>query len=130
MLVVCQQRLNLPTNIPLHFVAVRQMAAEGQSDKMSSVMEVSMKQRCEIDFLLVEKMAHIDLHQHLLNINGDQRKDVSTVRQWVVCFSSSDCDSGATPLAQMFTSVARRLLFIAGENTWLMVVTMLKNTIL
>jgi len=30
--VVCQQRLNFPTNIPLHFVAKGQMAAEEQSD--------------------------------------------------------------------------------------------------
>ena len=36
-------RLNLPTNILLHFVAVQQMAAEGQSDKMASNMKVHMK---------------------------------------------------------------------------------------
>jgi len=34
--VVWQQRLNLPDNIPLHVVAVQQMAAEGQSDRMMS----------------------------------------------------------------------------------------------
>ena len=33
MLVVWQQRMNLPTNIPSHFVTEQQMAAEGQSDK-------------------------------------------------------------------------------------------------
>ena len=33
------------TNIPLHFVAVQQMAAEWQSDKLVSDMEVWMKQR-------------------------------------------------------------------------------------
>ena len=37
--------LNLPTNIPLYFVAVRQMVVEGQSDKMASDMEVCIKQR-------------------------------------------------------------------------------------
>jgi len=31
--VVWQWRFNLPTNIPLYFVVVRQMAAEGQADK-------------------------------------------------------------------------------------------------
>jgi len=41
----------LPTSIPLHFVAVGQMAAEGQSDKMASDMEAHMKQRCVIEFL-------------------------------------------------------------------------------
>ena len=39
MLVIRLRRLNLPTNIPLHFVAVRQMAAEGQFDIMVSDME-------------------------------------------------------------------------------------------
>jgi len=37
--------LNLSANIPLNFVAVQQMTAEGQSDKMASDMEVRMKQR-------------------------------------------------------------------------------------
>ena len=48
MLGVWQQRLNFPTNIPLHFVALWQMAAEGQSDNMVSNMEVHMKQKCGI----------------------------------------------------------------------------------
>ena len=43
---IWQKRLNLPANIPLYFVAVRQMTAEGQSDKMASDMEVLTKQRC------------------------------------------------------------------------------------
>ena len=72
--------LNLPTNIPLHFVAVRQMAAEGQSDTMASDMEVRMKERCVLEFLCAEVMAPIDIHQHLLNIYEDQRVDMSTVR--------------------------------------------------
>jgi len=38
--------------IPLHVVAVQQMAAEGQSDKMITEMEVHMKQRCGTEFLL------------------------------------------------------------------------------
>jgi hypothetical protein len=43
--------LNLPANIPLNFVAVRQMTAEGQSDKMAPDMEVRMKLRCVTEFL-------------------------------------------------------------------------------
>ena len=57
-----QLRLNLPNNIPLNFIAEQQMAAEGSSDRMVSYMEVHMKQRCEIEFLCAEKMAHIDIH--------------------------------------------------------------------
>ena len=90
MLLVWQQRLNLPTNIPFHVVAVQQMAAEGQSDRMASDMEVWMKQMCLIEFLYEEKMALIDIHQHLLNVDGDQAVDVSTVGWWVVHSSSGD----------------------------------------
>jgi len=42
------------------------MAAEGQSDKMVSEMEVGMKQRCVTEFLHAEQMALTDTHQHLL----------------------------------------------------------------
>jgi len=66
------------------------MAAEGQSVKMVSNMEVSLKKKHVIEFLHAEKMAPTDIHQHLLNICGEQPVDVSTVRQWVVCFSSGN----------------------------------------
>ena len=56
--------------------------------------------------------------------------NMSTVRQWVVHFSSVDSDSGLLPLMQIFVSVACRLLFIAGENAELMDVTKLKNSVL
>jgi len=80
MVVVRQQRLKLPTNTPLHFVAAWQMAAEGQSDKMVPDVGVCMKKQCVIEFLCVEKMAPVNIHQHLLNVYGDQTLDVSTVR--------------------------------------------------
>jgi len=54
--------LNLPTKIPLHFVTMTQMAAEGQSNKMASDMEVHMKQRCGLEFLHVEIIARMDIH--------------------------------------------------------------------
>ena len=92
MLVGWQLRLNLPTNIPLHFVAVQQMAAEGQCDKSASDMEVCMERRCGFEFLHVEKMAPTDIHQCFLNVYGDQTEDVSIVRWWVVHFSSDNCD--------------------------------------
>jgi len=34
-----------------------------------------------------------------------------------VHFSSGDGDSGSPPLVQITMSVARKLLFVAGENT-------------
>mgnify|MGYP001853038328 CR=1 FL=1 len=62
MLVVWQLRLNLPINIPLHFVIVWQMKAERQSDRMAPDMEVHMEKRCSTEFLQVEKMAPTDIH--------------------------------------------------------------------
>jgi len=92
MLLIQQERLNLPANIPLNFVAVRQMTAEEQSDKMVSDMDVRMKQRCVIELLHAEKIAPNDIHRRLLNVYGDQTVDVSTVRRWVARFSSGDSD--------------------------------------
>ena len=65
MLLIWQLRLSVPTNILLHFVAMLQMTSEGQSDKMASNMEVRMKGVTE--FLDVEKMVPLDIHQCLLN---------------------------------------------------------------
>ena len=84
--------MNLPANIPLNFVSVRQMTAEGQSDKMASDMQGRMKQRCVNEFLHAEKIAPNDIHRRLLNVYGDQTVDVSTVRRWVARFSSGDSD--------------------------------------
>ena len=68
---------------PFHqTVAMWQMAAEGQPDRMASDTEVCLKQRFVIEFLHVEKMAPTDIHGHLLNIYGDQ-----TVEWWVVCLA-------------------------------------------
>jgi len=91
------------------------MATEGQSDRMASDMKVCMKQSCVPEFLHVEKMANTGIHWCLLNIYGDQVVDVSTVRQWVVCFSNGN-DSGSPLLMQIFMSMADRLLFSAGKN--------------
>jgi len=37
------------------------------------------------------------IHWHFLNVDGDQSVDVSTVKQWVVCFSSSDSNAKDKP---------------------------------
>ena len=54
--------------------------------------------------------------------------NVSTVKQWIVCFSSGDSNSGSPPLVQIIMTVECRRFFTAGKNTQLMVVIMLKNS--
>ena len=55
-----------------------QMGAERQSGRIKSDMEAHMKQRCGTELLHAEKMAPFDIHQCLLNINGDQTANVSS----------------------------------------------------
>ena len=93
------------------------MVAGGQSDKMVSDMEVPTKQRFVIEFLHAEKMAPTDIRQCLLNIHGDQTVDVSTVRQWVVCFSS-DNNSGSPPLVPILMSNASSCLLTKMDSWW------------
>ena len=96
------------------------MEAEGQSDRIVSGMEVSMKQTCAIEFLHVEKIILIDIHWCLLNISEIQTVDVSTVRWWVVCFSSNNSDCFNSTGADFYKH-SMQLLFIAGDITSLMV---------
>jgi hypothetical protein len=85
------------------------MTAEGQSDKMVSDMEVCTKQRCVNEFLHAQKIAPNVIHQHLLNVYGDQIVDVRTVRQGVVRFSSGDSDVKDEPRSgQPCTAVTPR----------------------
>ena len=92
------------------------MAAEGQSDQMISDMEVDLKQRCVIESLHAEKMAPIDIHQPLLSNYRNHAVDVSTVKHWVVHFSSGNNDSASLLLVQTCMSMACRLLFIANDS--------------
>lgn len=110
---------------PINFVAVQQMAAEGQPDKMASDMELCTKQRCVTELLHEETVAPNDIHWHLLDISADWTVDVSTERQRVVHFSSGNSSNGPPPLA----AVCRLLLF-ADENAHPIVVTVLKNSTL
>jgi len=89
--------LDFPANIQSYFAAMRQMTAEGQSDKMESDMEVRMRRRCVTEFLHAEKITPNDTHRRLLKVYGHQTVDVSTVRRWVARFSSGDCDVQYTP---------------------------------
>ena len=68
------------------------MAAEGQSDKVTSDVEIHTKQRCVIEFLHVESFVPIDFNLCLLSTEGDQTVDVSTIRQRIVNFSTGDSD--------------------------------------
>ena len=63
------------------------------------------------ELLHVKKMVPTDINKHMLNVDGNQPVDVSTVRRWVVHFSSGESNSRSPPLVQMEC----RLLFIAGE---------------
>jgi transposase len=55
-------------------------------------MEVRIKQRCVIEFLHAEKIAHNEIHRRLLKVYGDQTVDVSTVMRCVARFNSGDSD--------------------------------------
>ena len=57
------------------------MAAEGQSDRMVSDVEVHMKQRCGNEcFHAKKKTSAINIHHYLLSVYGDQTVDVNTMR--------------------------------------------------
>ena len=66
------------------------MAAEEQSDKTASDMEVHVKQMCVTAFPPMEKIPPTDIHRCFLDVYRDQTVDVSTVKQWVVDFSSGN----------------------------------------
>jgi len=70
---------------------VQQITAERQSDSMESDMEMCMKQSCGTIFLHAEKMAPTDIHQCLLNIDGNLAVGVSS-EAVVVHLSSGDSD--------------------------------------
>lgn len=53
--------------VPLHFVAVRRLAAEGQTDRMVCDVEVCMKQRDGIEVLYMEEK----LPMMFINVYGD-----------------------------------------------------------
>ena len=86
------------------------MAAEGQSGKMMSDMEVQMKQKCVTELRHVEKMSPIDIFQCLLCIYRDQTVDVSTVMWWGVYFSSGDSNSGPHPAIKLYKCAVQVLI--------------------
>ena len=95
--------------------------------QMASDVKVRMKQRCITEFLHVERMAPTDIHQCLLKVFGDLTVGVSTVRWWVVHFSSDDSNCGSLPLVQIFMCAACSSCSSLTKNAQLMVVTVLKT---
>lgn len=98
-LAVWQQRVNLPTNTPFHAIAVWQMAAEAQSDTMSSAMAVHTKQSCVTEFLHAEKRPATDIHQCLWRI--------METKQWM--WGSEWCISAVVTVAVGHLSWCRLL---------------------
>ena len=107
------------------------MAAEGQSDKMVSDMDVHTKQRCVTEFLRVENTAPTDIHQCLQNAYGDQEVDVSTVRRRVRISAVVTATVGHLWCRFLWAQHAEccSLLAIAGKNAQLTVVTMLEKRV-
>ena len=125
MVVVWQWRLNLLTNIPLHFFAAWQMAAEWQSDKMVPDMDVHMKQRCVIEFL------HEKKKWQPLTFTGTYWTFMETKQwmwaQWVGsgAFQQSrqwyERQAMFWTAMQIFVSTASRILVITGKNAQILV---------
>ena len=110
------------------------MAAEGQSDKMASGMEMNTKWRCVTGFLNVEIVTTTDIHQCLLNLYEDQIVDVNSLKRWVVCFNSGDSDVKNKPCSrQPCMSVIppnEEHLDQLIHTDHVMAVTLLKNSVL
>jgi len=88
------------------------MAAEGQFDEMTSDMEACMKQRCVAEFIHVEKLHPLTFIDACYR---DQIVNVSTLKWWLMCFSSGNSNTGSFLLVHIFMCTAGRLLFIAGK---------------
>ena len=89
------------TDIPLHVV----VAADG-GVWQNGVWHESIYEAKVCHWICVwKKKAPTDIHQHLLNIYGDQTVDVSTARQSEVRFSSGDSENESPRLVQIFISM-------------------------
>ena len=89
-------------------------------------MEVPMKQRCVTEFFHAEKMAPIDSHRLLLNIYGDHKVDISTVRWWVVRFRSGNSRQPCQAVTPQNEEHLNQLIHIC----WAVVVITLKTGVL
>lgn len=72
---------------------------------MVSDIKAHVKQRCVTEFLCAEKVAPVDVHRHLLKIYGDQREDMSTVRQGLMRFTSCGGDIKDSSHADLYEHI-------------------------
>mgnify|MGYP001852589811 CR=1 FL=1 len=93
----------------------------------AALVEVWRKQRYGTEFLHGEKTASTDIHQHLLSVSGDQTVDVNAARWWWL--QQRQHWHWWLRLLQVFMTAACRLLFSTSENSELMIVTTLKNSV-
>ena len=111
-----QQRLNLPTNILLHFVAMWQMAAEWQSDKMTSLYSSTWKKWHPLTFFDVCWM-FLETKQWVWALWGCG---------W--CFSAVAAETvGHLQWWRLLRAWHTSSCSSTGENAQLMLVTMLKK---
>ena len=96
---------------PLHISAMWQMAAEGQSDKMTSDMGVHVA-----EFLHAGKMAPTDIHWHLLNGYGDHNHGCKHSEVVGSAFQEWWQQQWVTSTGTDVYELVDELLFIAGEN--------------
>ena len=117
LVVVWQQKLNLLINILLHFVVPWQTATEGQSDKMASDIEVSVKKMCGTESppcgINCTHWHSSTLAECLWRPNSgyDEHSEAvgSMFQQWWQWQLSPT-------LVQIFMSATYTLSFIAGKN--------------
>ena len=72
------------------------MAAEGQTDRMVSDMEVCMERRCVTELFHVEKMAPVDLQLMIAERLWRPNSGCEYNAGWLMCFSSDNCGSCVT----------------------------------
>ena len=102
MLVGWQQNLNLPNNIPLRFVAMQHMAAEGKSDKWHLTQKCVWSKSVPLNSSTRKRWHALMLAECFWRWNSGYE---SIVRWWVVCSSSGS--SRSSPLTVRFLRVQR-----------------------
>ena len=97
---------------------MRQTAAEGQSEKMASDMEVQMKQSCVDQFLHTVKNGTYWHSSTFDECFWRPNNAYEHSEGWVTFahFSSGHSNSRIPPLVQISLSAACRLLLITDEN--------------
>ena len=53
----------------------------------------------------LQKIVLTHIHQYLLNIYGEQKVDVSTVKWWVMCFTGGDSDARGNQHSQQLCTI-------------------------